>query len=70
MLRSFRTFFSVLLFNCKGADPHIENFEPLFEQEDMKDRDCDDEGIVPGTTPLDMATSWEVSDTALPIKSQ
>uniref|UniRef100_A0A8C3GFC8 Nuclear factor NF-kappa-B p105 subunit n=1 Tax=Cairina moschata TaxID=8855 RepID=A0A8C3GFC8_CAIMO len=42
-----------------GADPHIENFEPLFDLEDMKD---DDEGIVPGTTPLDMAANCEVYD--------
>lgn len=42
-----------------GADPHIENFEPLFDvEEDVKDDD--DEGIVPGTTPLDMAANWEV----------
>uniref|UniRef100_A0A8B9QP78 Nuclear factor NF-kappa-B p105 subunit n=1 Tax=Anas platyrhynchos TaxID=8839 RepID=A0A8B9QP78_ANAPL len=44
-----------------GADPHIENFEPLFDLEDMKDDD-DDEGIVPGTTPLDMAANCEVYD--------
>lgn len=44
-----------------GADPHIENFEPLFDLEDMKDDD-DDEGIVPGTTPLDMAANCEVCD--------
>lgn len=43
-----------------GADPHVENFEPLFDvEEDVKDDD-DDEGIVPGTTPLDMAANWEV----------
>ncbi|KAM6439986.1 nuclear factor NF-kappa-B p105 subunit isoform 1-T3 [Liasis olivaceus] len=46
------------LLKAAGADPHIENFEPLFEEEDMKDG----EGIIPGTTPLDMATSWEVYD--------
>ncbi|NWQ73497.1 NFKB1 factor, partial [Columbina picui] len=39
-----------------GADPHIENFEPLFDVEDG------DEGIVPGTTPLDMAANSEVYD--------
>ncbi|XP_062991990.1 nuclear factor NF-kappa-B p105 subunit [Elgaria multicarinata webbii] len=50
------------LLKAAGADPHIENFEPLFEQEDMKDKDDEDEGIVPGTTPLDMASSWEVYD--------
>lgn len=46
-----------------GADPHVENFEPLFDvEEDVKDDDDDDEGIVPGTTPLDMAANWEVYD--------
>ncbi|KAH0615883.1 hypothetical protein JD844_026485 [Phrynosoma platyrhinos] len=50
------------LLKAAGADPHIENFEPLFEQDDVKDRDGEDEGIIPGTTPLDMATSWEASD--------
>ncbi|XP_044284767.1 nuclear factor NF-kappa-B p105 subunit isoform X4 [Varanus komodoensis] len=50
------------LLKAAGADPHIENFEPLFEQEEMADKDGEDEGIVPGTTPLDMATSWEVYD--------
>ncbi|XP_061441528.1 nuclear factor NF-kappa-B p105 subunit isoform X2 [Rhineura floridana] len=50
------------LLKAAGADPHIENFEPLFELENVKDKDSDDEGIVPGTTPLDMATSWEVYD--------
>ncbi|XP_066487736.1 nuclear factor NF-kappa-B p105 subunit [Tiliqua scincoides] len=50
------------LLKAAGADPHIENFEPLFDLEDVKDRDGDDEGIVPGITPLDMATSWEVYD--------
>ncbi|KAM6269465.1 nuclear factor NF-kappa-B p105 subunit isoform 1-T1 [Porphyrio hochstetteri] len=42
-----------------GADPHIENFEPLFDLDDEND---DDEGIVPGTTPLDMAANCEVYD--------
>lgn len=41
-----------------GANPHLENFEPLFDLDDVKD---DDEGIVPGTTPLDMAANCEVS---------
>ncbi|KFQ45890.1 Nuclear factor NF-kappa-B p105 subunit, partial [Nestor notabilis] len=44
-----------------GANPHIENFEPLFDLDDVKD-DEDDEGIVPGTTPLDMAANCEVYD--------
>ncbi|CAM4657691.1 nuclear factor NF-kappa-B p105 subunit isoform X4 [Lepidochelys kempii] len=50
------------LLKAAGADPHIENFEPLFDLEDMRDKDSEDEGIVPGTTPLDMASSWEVFD--------
>ncbi|NWI90635.1 NFKB1 factor, partial [Pitta sordida] len=45
-----------------GANPHIENFEPLFELDDVKDDEEDDEGIVPGTTPLDMAANCEVYD--------
>ncbi|XP_025071444.1 nuclear factor NF-kappa-B p105 subunit isoform X7 [Alligator sinensis] len=50
------------LLKAAGADPHVENFEPLFDPEDVKGNDDEDEGIVPGTTPLDMATSWEVYD--------
>ncbi|NWU76879.1 NFKB1 factor, partial [Onychorhynchus coronatus] len=45
-----------------GANPHIENFEPLFDLDDVKDAEDDDEGIVPGTTPLDMAANCEVYD--------
>ncbi|NWS31855.1 NFKB1 factor, partial [Polioptila caerulea] len=45
-----------------GANPHIENFEPLFDLDDGKDSEDDDEGIVPGTTPLDMAANCEVYD--------
>ncbi|NXP61177.1 NFKB1 factor, partial [Chloropsis cyanopogon] len=46
-----------------GANPHIENFEPLFDLDYVKDdEDDDDEGIVPGTTPLDMAANCEVYD--------
>ncbi|NWH87727.1 NFKB1 factor, partial [Aegithalos caudatus] len=45
-----------------GANPHIENFEPLFDLDDVKDDEDDDEGIVPGTTPLDMAANSEVYD--------
>ncbi|NXO78917.1 NFKB1 factor, partial [Sitta europaea] len=45
-----------------GANPHIENFEPLFDLDDVKDSEDDDEGIVPGTTPLDMAANCEVYD--------
>ncbi|KFQ73515.1 Nuclear factor NF-kappa-B p105 subunit, partial [Phoenicopterus ruber ruber] len=45
-----------------GANPYIENFEPLFDLDDVKDGEDDDEGIVPGTTPLDMAANCEVYD--------
>uniref|UniRef100_A0A8C0F4E4 Nuclear factor NF-kappa-B p105 subunit n=1 Tax=Bubo bubo TaxID=30461 RepID=A0A8C0F4E4_BUBBB len=45
-----------------GANPHVENFEPLFDLDDVKDDEDDDEGIVPGTTPLDMAANCEVYD--------
>uniref|UniRef100_A0A8C6YSI4 Nuclear factor NF-kappa-B p105 subunit n=1 Tax=Nothoprocta perdicaria TaxID=30464 RepID=A0A8C6YSI4_NOTPE len=47
------------LLKAAGANPHIQNFEPLFDLEDVQD---DDEGIVPGTTPLDMAANCEVYD--------
>ncbi|NXP05826.1 NFKB1 factor, partial [Thinocorus orbignyianus] len=43
-----------------GANPHVENFEPLFDVDDVKEDE--DEGIVPGTTPLDMAANSEVYD--------
>ena len=36
----------------------MENFEPLYDLDDSWD---EDEGVPPGTTPLDMATSWQVS---------
>ncbi|MEQ2219383.1 hypothetical protein XENOCAPTIV_016913, partial [Xenoophorus captivus] len=41
------------------ADPQRENFEPLFFREE-EEEDCegdDDEGYIPGTTPVNMATS-------------
>lgn len=38
----------------------MENFEPLFDLDDVKNDEDDDEGIVPGTTPLDMAANCEV----------
>ncbi|XP_015228769.1 PREDICTED: nuclear factor NF-kappa-B p105 subunit isoform X1 [Cyprinodon variegatus] len=55
------------LLMAAGADPQRENFEPLFfseeEEECEEDReDDDDEGYVPGTTPVNMATSSEVLD--------
>ncbi|KAG2466527.1 NFKB1 factor, partial [Polypterus senegalus] len=51
--------------NSNGADIYKENFEPLYEIhnkycEDQQEED--DEGFVPGTTPLDMALSDEIYD--------
>ncbi|XP_026136135.1 nuclear factor NF-kappa-B p105 subunit-like isoform X1 [Carassius auratus] len=50
-----------------GADPHKENFEPLFFKDDelcgtCEEEEEEDEGYIPGTTPLNMATSAEVYD--------
>uniref|UniRef100_A0A671PSM6 Nuclear factor NF-kappa-B p105 subunit-like n=1 Tax=Sinocyclocheilus anshuiensis TaxID=1608454 RepID=A0A671PSM6_9TELE len=55
------------LLMAAGADPHKENFEPLFFKEDELCGTCEeeeeeeeeDEGYIPGTTPLNMATSPE-----------
>lgn len=54
-----------MLCNLTGADPLVENFEPLYELDDSWDKDGEDEGVVPGTTPLDMATNWQVSVTPI-----
>ncbi|KAI3351463.1 hypothetical protein L3Q82_020224, partial [Scortum barcoo] len=51
------------LLMAAGADPHKENFEPLFfreEESSDEEEDEDDEGYVPGTTPLNMAASTQV----------
>jgi len=40
----------------------VENFEPLYDLDDSWEKDGEDEGVVPGTTPLDMATNWQVFD--------
>lgn len=40
----------------------MENFEPLYDLDDTWEKDGEDEGVVPGTTPLDMATNWQVFD--------
>ncbi|XP_064440943.1 nuclear factor NF-kappa-B p105 subunit isoform X6 [Mirounga angustirostris] len=48
--------------NGEGADPLVENFEPLYDLDDSWEKDGEDEGVVPGTTPLDMATNWQVFD--------
>ncbi|XP_053779053.1 nuclear factor NF-kappa-B p105 subunit isoform X4 [Desmodus rotundus] len=50
------------LLKAAGADPLVENFEPLYDLDDSWEKDGEDEGVVPGTTPLDMATSWQVFD--------
>lgn len=50
-----------------GADPHKENCEPLFTREE-EEEGCDkeeeeeneDEGYIPGTTPINMAASTQV----------
>ncbi|KAM7389298.1 hypothetical protein PAMP_023283 [Pampus punctatissimus] len=51
------------LLMAAGADPNKENFEPLFfsEEECCDDEDKDeDEGYIPGTTPLNMAATTQV----------
>uniref|UniRef100_A0A8P4G0N7 RHD domain-containing protein n=1 Tax=Dicentrarchus labrax TaxID=13489 RepID=A0A8P4G0N7_DICLA len=56
------------LLMAAGADPHKENFEPLFfKEEEEEEEDCDkereeddDEGYIPGTTPLNMAATTQV----------
>lgn len=45
------------LLMAAGADPRRENMEPLFMCEEEED---DDEGYVPGTTPLNMAATAQV----------
>ncbi|XP_034453801.1 nuclear factor NF-kappa-B p105 subunit isoform X2 [Hippoglossus hippoglossus] len=45
-----------------GADPHKENYEPLFFREDecCHDDADEDEGYIPGTTPFNMAATTQV----------
>ncbi|XP_056659122.1 nuclear factor NF-kappa-B p105 subunit isoform X4 [Monodelphis domestica] len=50
------------LLKAAGADPLLENFEPLYDLDDVWDQDGEDEGVVPGTTPLDMAANSQVYD--------
>ncbi|XP_043112590.1 nuclear factor NF-kappa-B p105 subunit [Puntigrus tetrazona] len=55
------------LLMAAGADPHKENFEPLFFKDDelcgvCEEEEEEDEGYVPGTTPMNMAASPEVYD--------
>ncbi|MGH0177961.1 UNVERIFIED_CONTAM: hypothetical protein FKN15_018633 [Acipenser sinensis] len=50
------------LLMAAGADAHKENCEPLYDTDDRGyEEEEEDEGFVPGTTPLDMALSDEVS---------
>uniref|UniRef100_A0A8C8EJ50 RHD domain-containing protein n=1 Tax=Oncorhynchus tshawytscha TaxID=74940 RepID=A0A8C8EJ50_ONCTS len=58
------------LLMAAGADPHKENFEPLF----FREHDCcvdeeEDEGYIPGTTPLNMAATPEVGSVCLSLTS-
>ncbi|XP_062903032.1 nuclear factor NF-kappa-B p105 subunit [Mobula hypostoma] len=55
-----------------GADPLIENHEPLDDRCDERLEDADDEGIFRGTTPLDMSATEEVYDilTGKPYQSK
>ncbi|XP_067454318.1 nuclear factor NF-kappa-B p105 subunit [Thunnus thynnus] len=49
------------LLMAAGADPHKENYEPLyFSEEECCDEEDEDEGYIPGTTPLNMATTSQV----------
>lgn len=49
------------LLMAAGADPQKENLEPLFFREnDYSDEEEEDEGYVPGTTPINMAASAEI----------
>ncbi|XP_069834481.1 nuclear factor NF-kappa-B p105 subunit isoform X2 [Dendropsophus ebraccatus] len=48
------------LLKAAGADSFIENFEPLYIPGSTEDDGDVDEGIVPGTKPLDMAINDEV----------
>ncbi|XP_069086309.1 nuclear factor NF-kappa-B p105 subunit isoform X1 [Pleurodeles waltl] len=50
------------LLKAAGADPLIENYEPLYDPEVTQEENQKDEGIVPGTTPLDMAANDEIYD--------
>ncbi|XP_054453388.1 nuclear factor NF-kappa-B p105 subunit [Anoplopoma fimbria] len=53
------------LLMAAGADPQKENFEPLFFREEdccdeEKEVEDEDEGYIPGTTPLNMAATTQV----------
>uniref|UniRef100_A0A8C7SFC1 RHD domain-containing protein n=1 Tax=Oncorhynchus mykiss TaxID=8022 RepID=A0A8C7SFC1_ONCMY len=60
------------LLMAAGADPHKENFEPLFFREHdccMDEEEEEDEGYIPGTTPLNMAATPEVGSVCLSLTS-
>nr|XP_020449746.1 LOW QUALITY PROTEIN: nuclear factor NF-kappa-B p105 subunit [Monopterus albus] len=50
------------LLMAAGADPHKENFEPLFFREQCcgDDEEDEDEGYIPGTAPLNIASTNQV----------
>uniref|UniRef100_A0A8C3A7F0 Nuclear factor kappa B subunit 1 n=1 Tax=Cyclopterus lumpus TaxID=8103 RepID=A0A8C3A7F0_CYCLU len=51
------------LLMAAGANPQKENFEPLFFREDCdeeREDEDEDEGYIPGTTPLNMAATTQV----------
>ncbi|XP_029103128.1 nuclear factor NF-kappa-B p105 subunit-like [Scleropages formosus] len=56
------------LLMAAGADPHKENCEPLYDTEEDRcppgedEEGEEDEGFIPGTTPLDIAPCTEVYD--------
>lgn len=52
---------NTVLPDSAGADPLVENFEPLYDLDESWEKDGEDEGVVPGITPLDVATNWQVS---------
>lgn len=49
------------LLMAAGADPQKENFEPLFFREEEEEGE-DDEGYIPGLTPINLASSSQVLD--------
>ncbi|XP_054647372.1 nuclear factor NF-kappa-B p105 subunit [Dunckerocampus dactyliophorus] len=48
------------LLMAAGADPNKENLEPLFFREDTEEEEEEDEGYVPGSSPINMAASAQV----------
>ncbi|XP_023646915.2 nuclear factor NF-kappa-B p105 subunit isoform X1 [Paramormyrops kingsleyae] len=52
------------LLMAAGADPHRQNYEPLYDSDDEQSpsKEDEDDGYVPGTSPFDVAASAEVYD--------